>query len=342
MKTPREKKGTKAGVAITDEAGNALAHADYIQAAPEPEEYLWASEPRLISGIGFRALAERHPKAPRKRPHSFDKEQVEDVAVALRFGMNVMLTGPTGCGKTSLPIAIAHELGHPLVRFNLDGDTRVSNLRGMNVPASDDGVLTLKFSAGALTECLDNGYWVVLDEIDAALSSVRFVLQPVLEEGNRSLYVPETGRTHAAADGFAVFATANTVGYRAMARASHSGTSSLNAALLDRFGMVIACGYPEKDEECERVRMHSSCDPEIIDGICRVAKELRADTKFKSDFSTRRCIQWAQLSDAYGIDGVLRAAERSVIRKFESAVDAKIAREVICRIFGYPQGTTTP
>ena len=201
------------------------------------------------------------------------------------------------CGKTALPRAICSELGEPLVRFNCDGETRVSNLRGMNVPDAKDGVLTLKFNAGDLAMCMKNGYKVLLDEIDAALPSVRFVLQPVLEEDNRTLHIPETGETIVARNnGFAVFATGNTVGYRAVTRAQYAGTNMMNAAFLDRFGMVIACEYPSREDEYKRVNVNvPDCEGDIVDGICRVAEELRTDDKFTSDFSTRRCIQWARL-----------------------------------------------
>ncbi len=292
------------------------------------------------TGVIMSKRVQPHAYTPSKRPFIFPKDQVEDIAVAMKFGMNIMLTGPTGCGKTALPRAICAELGIPLVRFNCDGETRVSNLRGMNIPDAKDGVLTLKFNMGDLAMCMKEGYMVLLDEIDAALPSVRFVLQPVLEEDNRTLHIPETGETIVARDnGFGIFATGNTVGYRSVTRAQYAGTNMMNAAFLDRFGMVIACEYPDREQENKRVTINvPDCEPDIIDGICRVAEELRTDDKFTSDFSTRRCIQWARLCSHFGDEGVLRAAQASVIRKLESSTDAKVAKEIICRIFGYDSG----
>ena len=300
----------------------------------QADEPVYADHEIPGTGVVMQRRTPAHEYAPTPRPFVFPKSEVEDIAIGLKLGLNIMLTGPTGCGKTALPRAVCAELGEPLIRFNCDGETRVSNLRGMNVPVARDGVLALAFSPGDLALCMQRGWKVMLDEIDAALPAVRFVLQPVLEEDNRSLRVPETGETIVAAPGFAVFATGNTVGYRARTRAQYAGTSPLNAAFVDRFGMVIACDYPTRLEEIKRVQANvPECALDVIDGICRVAEDLRGDEKFTTDFSTRRCIQWARLAAVY--EDEIRAAKLSVLRKLESATDAVVAKEVICRVFNY-------
>jgi len=290
------------------------------------------------TGVKMLGLEVAHPQAPKARPYRFPKAETADVAAGVKLGLNIMLTGPTGCGKTSLPTAIAAKLGRPLVRFNMNGETRVAHILGQQRPVAQEGVLTLVFSLGVFAQAMRDGYWVILDEIEAALPSVLFVLQPVLEEGNRSIQIPDTGEVIHAHPEFAIFATGNTLGYRAAARAKYAGTNVLNSAFVDRFGMVIDCAYPSRQEEVERVRVHvPDCDSDYIDGICRTAEELRRDSGFRADFSTRRCIQWARLLAPYAND-VLQTAELAFVRKLESPTDAKVAREVIRRIFGYSQG----
>lgn len=289
------------------------------------------------TGIQMKARNPRHEHAPNQQPYVFDKELMKDLSVGVDMGLNIMLTGPTGCGKTLAVKALASHLGYPMVRFNCDGETRVSNLRGMMKPAAKEGVLTLKFSQGALVEAMRYGYWVLLDEIDAAIPSVLFVLQPVLEEDNRTVYVPETGKRISAHPDFRIFATGNTVGYRSQARARYAGTTALNDAFLDRFAMVLAVDYPEAEQEAERIRANVPDAPQIyIDGVCRVAHKLRTDQRFKSDFSTRRCVQWVRLACQFDrSEGIYRAAEMAVLRKLTNPVDAKVAREVMGHIFDY-------
>lgn len=311
-----------------------------------------------IEGVPFEAWSVRQTGVPRETPYAFDRTQLEELSVGIRTGSNVLLVGPTGCGKTSLPLQVAARLNQPCLRFNCDGETRVAHLRGQQRPAAQDGVLTLQFVAGALAEAMRRGWWVVLDELDAALPSVLFVLQSVLEEGNRTLQVPETNEVIEAHPDFRLFATSNTVGYRATARSRHAGTNMLNAAFVDRFAIVIGVDYPEPEKEIERVRLHVPGLVEdedrrgamFIDGVCAVAHDLRRDEKFRSDFSTRRCIQWARLIEQFKREDwsaddpkgalpydVSRAFEASVARKIESPTDAKIAREVMRRNFAYDE-----
>ncbi len=303
------------------------------------------------TGVKLWGLEPRDSEAPVVKPYRFPAALVEEIAIGLRLDLNILLVGPTGCGKTSLPVQIAAVLGRPCVRFGMDGETRVSHLRGQQRPAAEDGVLTLRFSPGMLAQAMREGWWIVLDEFEAASPAVLFTLQNVLEEGGRSLLIPETGERIEAHPEFRVFATSNTIGFRSRARSRHAGTNVMNTALVDRFGMVIAVDYPKREEEEERIKVHV---PKLVEdekgafmvtGVCRVAEKLRQDDRFRADFSTRRCIQWARLIEQFPIADhkakkqlpydVLRAAQLALLRKLESPTDAKVAFEIVCRTFGY-------
>lgn len=308
-----------------------------------------AAKPKEIEipGTGIKMQYNADPpdpeEVPKRFPYIFNREQVEELAIGVKLDANMALTGPTGCGKTSVVAALAAVTNNSLVRFNMNGETRVSHIVGMNKPVATEHGLGLEFSLGAFAEAMQEGKWTLLDEMDSCLQSVAMVLQAALEEGNRRLFIPETGEVIHAHPNFRMFATGNTIGYRATARMRHAGTNPMNDAMLDRFGIVIAVDYPERLEEIERVKANCPDVEEIIiDGICRCAEDLRKDDKFRSDFSTRRCVQWARLFNHLPeedmIERVLRASEMAVVRKMTSPTDAAVAREVIRRIFGYEGG----
>ncbi len=283
--------------------------------------------------VTMQGLATPHTYTPEKKPFRFNQEQVEELALAVELDMNAMLTGPSGCGKTQLVLQTAAELGRPCVRFNCNGETRVSHLTGQMRPAMVEGALSLAFNAGDLTVAVREGYWVFFDEIDMASPNVTGVLHPVLEEGNRTMHIPETGETIKGHSDFRVFASGNTVGYRAKHRARFAGTGPLNSALLGRFGMVIACGYPSEEEEIERVLCHvPDLNPLYVNSVCRIAATLRKDKSFHTDFSTRSLIQWARIIEARNKDD-FRSFELAILRKLESATDAKVAKKAVVKLF---------
>lgn len=318
------------------------------------------SEPRVVlpgTTIAMAACVPPHERTPTKQAYRFNQKLVEEIKIALDLDLNVMLVGPKGSGKTSLPIQLAAYLGQPCVRFNMNGETRVSHLRGQQRPAAEGGVLTLSFTPGLFAQAMREGWWVVLDELDAATSATLFVLTPALEEGNRTFDIPETNERIDAHPNFRLFATSNTIGFRARTRAKYAGTNVMNSALIDRFGMLISVDYPARALENEILSIHAPLlvateqGKLLIDGVCRAAEKLRLEVQYTGDFSTRGCIQWVRLIEQFPIANhtstkdlpfdVLRAAQLAVLRKMESPTDAKVAYEMICRQFGYPITTPT-
>ena len=300
------------------------------------------------TGVAMRGLAEPHPLAPHERPFVFDKNLVEQVAAAVALDKNTMITGPSGCGKTQLIMQIARVLGFPCIRFNFNGDTRASHLVGQQRPAMVDGVMSLQFCEGDAVQAARHGYWLYLDEIDMASPHVLGALHPLLEEGNRTIHIPETGETVQAHEDFRVFAAGNTVGVRRRHASRFAGTTSLNSALLGRFGFVIDTDYPEFEDETKRVLAHL---PEPADedaraaqelhakGVCMVAQTIRQDPSFQSEFSTRGLIQWAQVIEQMGDSHV--AFELSVLNKLTNESDVLTAKLAVMEVFDWahaPEG----
>lgn len=276
---------------------------------------------------------------PKIEPYSFDEKLLRDFAVGVKLATPVLLVGPPGCGKTSLPQQVAARLGIPFARVNCDGELRRAHLVGQWLPEpAEGGGMSVRWHDSTLVQAVRHGWWLVLDELDAASPAVTMVLQSLLEPGRR-MHLAETSDTIEAHPRFRVFATGNTFGERAVNRASHAGTLMQNAAFVDRFGMVLSLDYPSCMEELARIALHvpEASDPDLRDyylAIAHCAAELRKDKSFKTDLSTRRLIQWARLMPFYDHD-LIATSEAAIVRKFTNPADAGVFRAILRRVGGY-------
>jgi len=282
-----------------------------------------------------------HPLIPTIDPgYVFRKDLVEEVAFCLQTGANGMLVGDTGSGKSSLVVQLAAQLNRPLRRLNMNGESDTTVLLGRDYPViTADGVKTMEYRWGPLAEAVQQGHWFLVDEIDAAMQPVLFVLQQLLEDGG-NLILEDTEATvvpkHSA---FRFFATANTVGIASRNQLLYGGTMHrMNEATLDRFGVLIEVGYMEPALE-ERVIASQipELDGDFVKAIVRIANETRKnlqDDRLSSTFSTRRCIQWGR---AMNLFHPVRAARITVLNKL-SPDDYKVMEGVIQRFFGKDEG----
>ena len=92
------------------------------------------------------------------------------VVRALQLEKAILLEGP-GVGKTSLISMLARASGHNLVRINLSEQSDISDLLGSDLPAplsENEDVPTFAWCDGVFLRALQNGDWVLLDELNLA------------------------------------------------------------------------------------------------------------------------------------------------------------------------------
>lgn len=265
----------------------------------------------------------------------FRKQYVEEVAYAIERNQNCMLVGDAGVGKSSLIEQLGALAKRPVRRANLHGESDTTIFVGRDKPTEVNGVRQMVYERGLLAEAMEEGYWLLLDEIDAALQPVLFVFQQVLEEGGKLILEDGKGTVIRKHPDFRIFATANTVGIASRNRLFYSGTMGrMNEATLDRFGCVIHVEplEPALEEKviCSKV---PDLDEDFVKAIVRIANETRNQLKeeqLSCTFSTRRCLQWAEAMTRFH---PLRAAKMTVLNKL-NADDYKVLEGVVQRYFG--------
>lgn len=248
-----------------------------------------------------------------------DIEMAEAIMLGIKNKMPIMLIGPTGCGKTATIKWLAGKTGNAYRRAQLNGSTGVDEFIGRWL-INSEGTFWVD---GILTDAMRHGHWLVLDELNAALPEILFVLHSVLDDDGCLTLMEKGNEVVEPHPDFRVFATMNPSD-------DYAGTKEVNRALVDRFPIVLNVDYPSKGKEmkiiCARAGMsetygqdaagNRSPIPVRMVEFALAMRKLRNDQKIVFTCSTRQLINWARLT----IDrGVKNAAMLVFAGKMEDA-----------------------
>lgn len=251
--------------------------------------------------------------ASKKDAYFISKTNEKLLKACIEGNNAALLIGETGTGKTTVIREYAKEQGQTLVRISLNGSTGIEEILGKWL--IDKG--TTVWQDGILTMALRRGYWVVMDEINAALPEVLFVLHSLLDD-DRSIIIPEKDNEIVRpAEGFRFFATMNPP-------EEYAGTKDMNKALVSRFTAVINVDVLTTAKEIELL-VNKGADKEVATNLVAIGQKLRELKKKDYIFyfcSTRDLVQCAQLisSGVTFVDALIGSiANKMSIKEFEIA-----------------------
>ena len=229
-----------------------------VKSGIQPKEILKIGAAMVPVWVGWpeadQALVPAHDKY-----YQIDVEFIGQIALAFELMENVMITGPTGVGKTTALCELATILNWPVTRINLNGETRVADLIGDMEVLLDEatGQAITSWKDGPLITAMRRGHVCIVDEIDAAPPAIHFVMQRVTERDPDPAAAIAAGRAHVqlllptgecvkAHPNFRLASTANTVG-TGDSTGDYAATHPLNRAFLSRWGVKLRVGYPKSD-----------------------------------------------------------------------------------------------
>lgn len=168
------------------------------------------------------------------------------VRSALERGAHVTVSGPSGSGKTYAVEQTCAQIGRPLVTVSCaDGLTYGALVARTTLRATSTGTET-ETRYGALPLAMRAGAVLLIDEADQLQPELLAVLHSAMEPdpARRALYIPETGETIHAEQGFSVALTCN--GLRDATGAYHG--HRLSGAVLTRTWHAAADYMTEQEE----------------------------------------------------------------------------------------------
>ncbi|KIV89827.1 hypothetical protein PV10_07197 [Exophiala mesophila] len=138
------------------------------------------------------------------------KRNLQKLGTCLLQSKSILLSGLPSSGKTLLVHEAARLLNRvsSMITLHLNEQTDAKSLIGIYTSASDGS--GFKWQPGVLTEAIQQGRWILIEDIDRAPAEVMGVLRPILESGE--LYLPNRKEIIKPRDGFRVFATLTTDG----------------------------------------------------------------------------------------------------------------------------------
>jgi MoxR-like ATPase len=195
----------------------------------------------------------------------------------------LMLTGPTGCGKTRFVEYMGHRLQRPVATISCHDDLTSSDLVGRFLVSGGDVV----WNDGPLTRAVKNGAICYLDEVVEARHDSLAILHS-LTDHRRTLYLDRADEVVKAPDSFMLVCSYNP-GYR-------SSLKDLKPSFRQRF-VTIAMDYLTPEREAEVLVAEAGVDMAVAERLVNCATSIRtADDVFHFEPpSTRVLVTAAQL-----------------------------------------------
>lgn len=227
---------------------------------------------------------------------------LHNAAVALLQDKPILLIGKSGSGKSTIVDYLHGRVrGGDLVRIHLGDQTEAKSLIGTFTTGQKAG--TFEWMPGALTSAVQNGSWVLIEDIDRAPGEIVTVLLSLLT--SRELVIPSRNQVVKASPGFQIIATTSAVPHM---------TNKLSADIVGaRSWFPVVLTAPNNDDlECMIKLMKPFLTPlaaSMLVTCFRRVEKWQEDNKVARLTSTSDLVKLAnRLDRSYSTENIFREA----------------------------------
>lgn len=267
------------------------------------------------------------------KPNGNQSAELKDVVTPKEFPtilqcvsqrLNIMLTGPTGCGKTFVSDLVAKSLGLEYYSISCSEGMSESEFKGWLLPLGDSGKFI--YTPSDFITAYENGGVFCADEFDAIDPNCAVFINKALS--SNSFHLPQrVGNTLVKKhEDFIWIACANTMGEGADSK--FVGRNQLDASTLDRHrsGMVELDYDPTVES--------AICDKDVLLWGRVTRKALKVINYYGRSMSTRFLVEMSKMKLAYGWgiakweEAFLRGLPENLVTKIKNA-SRDVASEIL-------------
>ena len=281
----------------------------------------------------------RGPKEPVRHAYNIQAPTTRDNIMRLlrasQLTKPILLEGSPGVGKTSLVTTLANICGYHLYRINFSDQTDLTDLFGADLPVDGGCPGEFAWKEAEFLKAMQEGHWVLLDEMNLAPQSVLEGLNAVLDHRG-SVYVPELGRSFLRHPSFRIFAAQNPI-------QQGGGRKGLPKSYVNRFTKVFVDPLTATDLLLISKHMFPNYPEDWLKRMITYNSLLETETSLKHsfgrdgspwEFNLRDIFRWGAL--LRGTDAPLHPVEhlRTVyLARFRIDSDRESARTLFDSVF---------